>query len=65
MDLNILKPRKALNKAYLKAKANRNEIETKTNHTPDIIEFKPQFSHKKNQNIKINDIDHSTELLRV
>ena len=27
MDLNILKPRKALNKAFLKVKANRNEIE--------------------------------------
>lgn len=27
MDLNILKPRKALNKAYLKVKANRNDIE--------------------------------------
>jgi len=27
MDLNILKPRKALNKAFLKVKTNRNEIE--------------------------------------
>jgi adenine-specific DNA-methyltransferase len=27
MDLNLLKPRKALNKAFLKVKANRNEIE--------------------------------------
>ena len=32
MDLNILKPRKALNKAFLKVKTNRNEIELfKTN----------------------------------
>ncbi len=32
MDLNILKPRKALNKAYLKVKANRSDIELfKTN----------------------------------
>jgi adenine-specific DNA-methyltransferase len=27
MNLNILKPRKALKKAFLKVKANRNEIE--------------------------------------
>jgi adenine-specific DNA-methyltransferase len=50
MDLNILKPRKALNKAFLKVKANRNEIELfKTNLTSlldNINETESEEFHK-------------------
>jgi adenine-specific DNA-methyltransferase len=47
MELKELKPRKALNKAFLKVKPNRTEIEGFKSHLIQLFDNKSE-THKKN-----------------